>query len=143
MLYTRQLVMSIGCVLGVVFATQEATAEQENIRGQVTKADGAVMHVRDSSGKEELIRLNDATTVLSLTPASFIDVDFGTYVGSVSERMGDRYSPIYRDSLSWLHKGLELWIIDESLRGIALGHMKWDLTPASVMTRPLMRPTHR
>jgi hypothetical protein len=61
-------------------------------------------------------------------------VEFGAYVGSVSEKMDDRYSPIYRDSLSWLHKGLELRIIDEKLRGIALGHMKWDLTPSSVMT---------
>jgi hypothetical protein len=29
---------------------------------------------------------------------------------------------------------LELRIIDESLRGIAVGHTKWDLTSKSVMT---------
>jgi hypothetical protein len=62
-------------------------------------------------------------------------VDFGTYVGAVSEKLGDHiYSPIVRDSLSWLHKGFELRLIDESLRGIAVGHTKWDLTSKSVMT---------
>jgi hypothetical protein len=73
--------------------------------------------------------------VFSLSKASFADVAFGTYVGAVSYKLGDDiYSPIVRDSLSWLHKGLELRIIDEELRGIAVGHTKWDLTPNSVMT---------
>lgn len=130
----RQIFLLIASVLGFALVAQELAAEQENIRGQITAVDGSLIQVRSSSGKTERVRLNDATTVLSLKPASFIDVDFGAYVGSVSERMGDRYSPIYRDSLSWLHKGFELRIIDESLRGIALGHMKWDLTPQSVMT---------
>ncbi len=53
----------------------------------------------------------------------------------MSRKLGDNvYSPIVRDSLSWLHRGYELRIIDESLRGIAVGHTKWDLTPDSVMT---------
>ena len=40
----------------------------------------------------------------------------------MSEKLDDSYSPIVRDSLSWLHKGFELRIIDEKLRGIAVGH---------------------
>jgi hypothetical protein len=45
----------------------------------------------------------------------------------------ERYSPIVRDSLSWLHNGFELRIIDDSLRGIALGHQKWDQPPGAIM----------
>jgi hypothetical protein len=79
--------------------------------------------------------LSNDVSIFSLIKARFTDLDFGTYVGAVSYRMGDDiYSPIRRDSLSWLHKGFELRIIDEKLRGIAVGHTKWDLTPASVMT---------
>ena len=36
--------------------------------------------------------------------------------------------------MSWLHLGYELRIFDEQLRGLALGHTKWDLTAESVMT---------
>jgi hypothetical protein len=73
--------------------------------------------------------------IFSLTKSSFGNVDFGTYVGAVSVRLGDDiYSPIRRDSLSWLHRGFELRIIDEQLRGIAVGYTRWDLAPDSVMT---------
>ncbi len=86
-------------------------------------------------GKTLRLRLADGLTIFSLSKASWTEVDFGTYVGAVSVRLGDDiYSPIRRDSLSWLHKGFELRIIDEELRGIAVGHTKWDLTPNSVMT---------
>jgi hypothetical protein len=130
----QRLLLLIASMLGSALVPQELAAEQENIRGQVTAVDGSLIQVRNPNGKTERVQLNKDTTVLTLKPASFIDVDFGAYVGAVSERMGDRYSPIYRDSLSWLYRGFELRIIDESLRGIALGHMKWDLTPQSVMT---------
>jgi hypothetical protein len=75
---------------------------------------------------------NGATSIFSLSKASFTEVQFGTYVGAVAMR-DDRYSPIVRDSLSWLHNGFELRIIDDSLRGIALGHQKWDQPPGAIM----------
>ena len=79
------------------------------------------------------LNLEDYTSVFSLTKASFTDVDFGVYVGSVSKKL-DKYSPIVRDSLSWLHQGYELRVLDESLRGLAVGHTPWDLTSESVIT---------
>jgi hypothetical protein len=109
-------------------------AQPDHIRGQITAVQRSAFEVRTADGRTQLVQLTDATTMIGLSPGSFLDVEFGAYVGSVSEKMDDRYSPILRDSLSWLHKGLELRIIDEKLRGIALGHMKWDLTPVSVMT---------
>jgi len=35
--------------------------------------------------------------------------------------------------MSWLHRGYELRIIDEQLRGIAAGHKKWSLTKESII----------
>lgn len=105
-----------------------------HIRGKIASVNGTYIEVDSKDGGRQQFQITDQSTVLRLSPGSFTDVDFGVYVGSVSEKMDGRYSPIYRDSLSWLHQGLEIRIIDESLRGIALGHMSWDLTPVSVMT---------
>jgi hypothetical protein len=109
--------------------------EPDRIRGQVTKVEASSMDVTTRDGRTAHLALPDNVPVFSLAKASFGEVAFGVYVGAISEKLGDHiYSPIIRDSLSWLHKGLELRIIDEKLRGIAVGHTKWDLTPDSVMT---------
>jgi hypothetical protein len=93
------------------------------------------MVVKTRDGRSLRFGLSINTTVFSLTRGNFADVTFGTYVGSVSEQLGDDiYSPIRRQSLSWLHKGYELRIFDEQLRGLAVGFTKWDLTRNSVMT---------
>lgn len=107
----------------------------DRIRGQIAKVEATAVVVQARDGKQVRVGLTDQTTVLVLTKASFTEVDFGKYVGAVSYQLGDDiYSPIRRDSLVWLHRGYELRIIDEELRGIALGFVKWDLTPESVMT---------
>lgn len=108
-------------------------AEPEHIRGQITGVEGSAVFIRTNAGKTQRIALTNDTTVISLSKGSFADVDFGTYVGAVAVKL-EEYSPIIRDSAVWLHKGLELRIIDEKLRGIALGHKKWDLTPDSIIS---------
>jgi hypothetical protein len=109
--------------------------EPERFRGEIAKVEPSAIVLRTGDGKTMRMDLAKGLTVFGLSKASYAEIDFGTYVGSVSEKLGDHiYSPIVRDSLSWLHKGHELRIIDESLRGIAVGHTKWDLTPTSVMT---------
>lgn len=113
----------------------EQQTQPDRIRGEVVKIDAASIVVKTREGKTVQLQINDQLSVFTLTKASYVDAFFGTYVGAVSVRLGDDvYSPIIRDSLSWLHRGFELRIIDESLRGIALGHQKWDLTADSVMT---------
>ena len=107
--------------------------QPDRIRGQIITVEASSIAVKTGDDMTVRLGLPDNLTVLSLTKASFTDVDFGVYVGSISKRL-DEYSPIVRDSLSWLHKGFELRIFDEQLRGLALGHTKWDLTPMSVMT---------
>jgi hypothetical protein len=124
----------IGSLIVLMLGAPALGAEADHIRGQITAVQRDTIEVRTGTGRSQAIRVTDESTIILLSPASFVDVEFGTYVGAVSEKMDDRYSPILRDSLSWLHKGLELRIVDEKLRGIALGHMKWDLTPVSVMT---------
>ncbi|MEO6320930.1 MAG: hypothetical protein ABIR56_09615 [Polaromonas sp.] len=108
-------------------------AEPDHIRGQVIKVDDSSITVKTGEGKTLSIVLKDDTTVISLTKGSFAEVDFGVYVGAVAVKL-DEYSPIVRDSAVWLHKGFELRIIDEKLRGIALGHKAWDLTPDSIIS---------
>ena len=110
-----------------------AEVQPDRIRGNITKVDSSSIVVKSQDGKKVTINLEDYSSIFSLTKASFTDVDFGVYVGSVSKKL-DKYSPIVRDSLSWLHQGYELRVIDESLRGLAVGHTPWDLTSESVIT---------
>jgi hypothetical protein len=116
-------------------APGKAAPEPDRIRGRIVKMGAASITVETREGKTVHLGLAKDLAVFSLTKASYADLSFGTYVGAVSYKLGDHiYSPIVRDSLSWLHRGFELRIIDEQLRGIALGHQKWDLTPDAVMT---------
>ena len=108
------------------------TADQENVRGQIARVDTAAIEIKIANGRTLRLALADTTTLFSLTKASFTEVSFGTYVGAVAMK-DDRYSPIVRDSLSWLHNAFELRIFDENLRGIALGHKKWDQPPGAIM----------
>jgi len=125
--------LAVAVALGMPARALEAEAEPDHIRGQITKIEDSTIVVKDRDGKTARLVLSDGLTVFELTKTSFAEVDHGTYVGSVAVRL-DQYSPIVRDSLSWLHKGFELRIIDEALRGIAVGAMNWDLTPDTIMT---------
>ena len=109
------------------------SAEPDHLRGQVSSVQDFSMVVKTREGKTVRIALPESVTVLSLSKGSFSSVDFGTYVGAVAVKL-EEYSPIVRDSAVWLHKGFELRVIDEQLRGIALGHKKWDLTPNSIIS---------
>ena len=106
--------------------------EPDHIRGQIAKVERSSIEVQTRDGKTVRLGLPDALTIISLAKGSFTAVDFGVYVGAVAVRL-EAYSPIVRDSLSWLHRGFELRIIDEQLRGIALGHKNWDLTAETII----------
>ncbi len=120
--------------LGIPALAQEE--EPEHIRGQIIKVTRAsapsAIVIKTVDGKTMSIGLPEEVTVISLTKGSYTRVDFGVYVGAVAVKL-DKYSPIVRDSLSWLHKGFELRFIDDELRGIALGHKEWDLTDTSII----------
>jgi hypothetical protein len=126
------IVITLALVLALGTPARADEAEPDHIRGQITKVEASSIDVKTGDGKTVSLGLSENLTIINLTKAKFTDVYFGVYVGSVAVRL-DEYSPIIRDSLSWLHKGFELRIIDDKLRGIALGHRKWDLTPDSVI----------
>ena len=104
--------------------------EPDHIRGEITSVQGSTMVVKARNGRNVRVTLPENLTVISLSKGSFTEVDFGVYVGAVAYQLNE-YSPIVRDSAVWLHKGMELRIIDEKLRGIAIGEKKWDLTAVS------------
>lgn len=106
--------------------------EGDHFRGQIVSIQDAAMVLKTGSGKLVTIGLPTNLTVLKLTRGSFAELEMGAYVGVVSYQLMDSGS-IVRDSSVGLRRGLELRIIDEPLRGIALGQKKWDLTPASVI----------
>ena len=130
----------VSCVaVAMAFVTAIGTAapasdtEPDHIRGQITSVEGSSMTVRTADNSTVQLRLSGDSTIIGLSKGSFTEVDFGTYVGAVAVRL-DEYSPILRDSAVWLHRGFELRIIDEKLRGIALGHKNWDLTSDSIIS---------
>jgi len=123
---------TIAIALGApVRAAEEA--DPDHIRGQITAVEDSAIVVRTRDGNSLRLDLVEDTTVLTLTKGSFTDVDFGVYVGSVAVKL-EEYSPIIRDSAVWLHKGFELRVIDDQLRGIALGHKQWTLTKETIIS---------
>lgn len=113
--------------------SEEAAVEPDHIRGQIMAVEDSTIVIRTPNGGSVRLGVPENLTIFRLSEAKFTEVDFGTYVGSVSVRL-DAFSPIVRDSMSWLHEGYELRIIDEDLRGIAVGHRDWSLTDETVMT---------
>ena len=111
--------------------------EADHLRGQISAIEANAITLKASDGRSLRLQLADNTPVFTLGKASFSNVDFGLYVGSVAVRL-DMTSPIVRatprETISWLYQGKELRIIDEKLRGIAVGFKKWDLPPGSSMT---------
>ncbi len=125
--------MLVAAALLLAAATSATAQEQpDHFRGEITLVGNPSIVIMAKDGKEVRLVIPDEITVIALDKGSFTKVDFGVYVGSVAIKL-DEYSPIVRDSMSWLHKGFELRIIDEQLRGIALGHQKWTLTKESIM----------
>jgi hypothetical protein len=129
----RPAVIAFAVVLALGTPARAQDAEPDHIRGQILSIQDTSMVVRTRDDKLVPLGISDDLTVIRLTKGSFTDVDFGTYVGAVGVRL-DEYSPILRDSAVFLHRGFELRIIDEQLRGIALGEKKWDLTPESIIS---------
>ena len=111
--------------------------EPEHIRGQISAVEAGAVTIKTGDGKTVHLATSDKTAVFSLSKASFSNVDFGLYVGSVAVRL-DMTSPIVRatprETISWLYEGFELRIIDEALRGIAVGFKPWDKPAGASVT---------
>ena len=112
-------------------------AEPDHVRGQIQNVDGSSLTLKTSDGKSLRLAFAEKTGVFTLSKANYSSVDFGQYVGSVAIRL-DLESPIVRatprETISWLYQCHEIRIIDEKLRGIAVGFKKWDFPKGSSVT---------
>ncbi len=105
--------------------------EPDHIRGQIVENAGSSIVVKMRDGETVRLATSEDLTIISLEKGSFTKVEFGSYVGAVAVKL-EEFSPIVRDAVSFLHKGHELRIIDEELRGIAAGEKKWSLPPGAI-----------
>ena len=110
-----------------------AQEEPDHIRGQIIEDDGSSIVVKTGDGETVWLATPEELTIISLEKGSFTRVELNDYVGAIAVKL-DEFSPIVRDSESWLHRGFELRIIDEQLRGIAAGHKDWSLPPGAIAT---------
>ena len=133
MIRTLLRLVTIAALLVSAPGARAEEPEPDRIRGVISEVGNPSIVVKTRDGKDVRIELSDNLSIFALSKGRFTDVDLGTYVGAAAVKM-DEYSPIVRDSAVWLHKGFELRIIDDELRGIALGHKKWDLTPDSIIS---------
>ena len=107
--------------------------DPDHIRGRITAVEDTAILVQTREGAVVRLGLDEATTVLMLAKGSYTEVDFGVYVGAVAVKL-EEFSPIIRDSAVYLHRGFELRLIDDQLRGIALGHKPWTLTKETIIS---------
>ncbi len=125
------------CLLLAGSAARAQTAEPVHVRGQIASVEAGAVTLKTADGKTVRLAMGEKLPVFSLAKASFSSVDFGVYVGSAAVRL-DMTSPIVRatprETISWLYEGYELRIIDEALRGIAVGFKPWDKPGGASMT---------
>lgn len=130
-------VLAAAALLLCSLAARADGPEPEHVRGQITALEATALTIKSADGRSVRVQLPDGAPVFTLSKGSFSSVDFGLYVGSVAVRL-DMASPIVRatprETISWLYLGKELRIIDEKLRGIAVGFKKWDFPQGSSMT---------
>lgn len=133
----RILWLAALCTVLAGWQARAADNEPDHLRGQISAVDAGTLTLRTSDGRTVKLALPEGAAVFTLSKASFSSVDFGLYVGSVAVRL-DMTSPIVRatprETISWLYEGHELRIIDEKLRGIAVGFKKWDIPKGGSMT---------
>ena len=113
-------------IFAVLFSTPALAqnAAVQNIRGQIIGVQDSSISLKTRDGKSLRLKIPEQISIYRLSKAVFSDVNFGTYVGSVAVPLPD----------GWTYRALELRVLDEELRGLAIGHMNWDLSPESTMT---------
>ena len=131
-IFVRTVALASSILFALSTGAKAQEKEPDHIRGTIHSLNADLMEIMTNDGGTVPVRLPEAFTVIRLSKTSFTKVDFGVYVGSVAIKL-EEFSPIVRDSMSWLHRGYELRIIDEKLRGIAVGHKNWSLTNETII----------
>ena len=136
MLFPRML-MTAWVVLALADAARADDDEPDHVRGQISSVNAGSVTIKTADGRSLRLDLPEQLAVFTLSKASFSNIDFGQYVGSVAVKL-DITNPIVRatprETIGILFQGHELRIIDEKLRGIAVGFKKWDMPKGGSMT---------
>lgn len=93
------------------------------IRGEITKVDGLTVAIKGRDGNDYTVKLPDNPRVMALTKASIGDIKPNSYIGVTGMPMADGSQ-----------RAIAIHIFSEPQRGVAEGHMAWDLQPGSTMT---------
>jgi hypothetical protein len=136
MLFPRMLTAA-WVALALAGAVRADDVEPDHVRGQISGVDAGSVTIKTKDGRSLRLSLPEGLAVFALTKASFSNIDFGQYVGSVAVKL-DITDPIVRatprETIGILFQGHELRILDEKLRGIAVGFKKWDVPNGGSMT---------
>ena len=110
----------VAASFSAAYAQQPQTVR---VRGTIAKADGNVLAVKTTDGKDERIALADNAAIVAVVKASMADIKEGTFLGSAAMPQADGSQ-----------KALEVHIFPEPMRGTGEGHRPYAPVPNSTMT---------
>lgn len=135
--FLPRMLAAASVVLALAGTVRADDVEPDHVRGRISSVDAATVTIKTADGRSLRLELPEKVAVFTLTKAAFSNIDFGQYVGSVAVKL-DITDPIVRatprETIGILFQGHELRIIDEKLRGIAVGYKKWDVPKGGSMT---------
>lgn len=114
----------------LILASASWAQETVRLRGKIERIDGDVLVVKSREGQEVKLRLAPGGGVSATAKASLADIKPGSYIG-----VGGLPQP------DGSQRAISVHIFHESMRGLAEGHMPWDLVPNSTMTNATIDTT--
>jgi hypothetical protein len=121
----RAAVIAAGLALVAVSSTSAAWAQQPGrIRGQIEKADGAMLTLKTRDGGSLNIKLADDARIAGLNKATLADIKQDTFIGIAGMPEADGTI-----------KAFSIHIFLPAQRGVVADrHGPWDAKPGSTMT---------
>lgn len=119
----RSLALVVLIVAALASGDAPAQTSSKRIRGDVVALDGTTLKVKERSGEELTIKLDDNYTVAAVVKTELGAIKPGSYVGTATLPQADGSQ-----------RALEVLLFPEAQRGAGEGHYPWDLKPGSMMT---------
>jgi hypothetical protein len=124
-------ILQFACVAGAALivttfagvSTSSAQQPPVRVRGEIVRADGNTLLIKERDGSNVTVKLNDNARVSGVVKASLADIKPGMYIGTSALPQPDGSQ-----------RALHIHIFPEALRGVAEGHTPYDVQPGSTMT---------
>jgi hypothetical protein len=113
-----------------LLAASASAQETVRLRGKIERVDGDVYVIKSREGQEVKLKLAPGGGVAATVKASLADIRSGSYIGVSG-----------LPQLDGSQRAISVHIFHESMRGLAEGHMPWDLVPQSTMTNATVEST--